>query len=91
MSVLPKDSKRPITADDLKVRVHQTRLEVVVISDGKILEENLKSTGNNMQWLKKQLELQNVRINNVFAGVCDGNNLKIYNCSDEKSTNDLFE
>ena len=92
MSVLPKENKRPVTPDDLKVRVHQTHLEVVVISDGKILEENLRSTGNNTSWLKKQLELQNIKAESVFAGICDGNNnLKIYNCSDEKPTNDPFE
>lgn len=92
MSVLPKESKRAVTPDDLKLCVHQTRAEIVVITDGKILEENLKSTGNNKKWLEKQLNLQNLNIKDVFAGVCDGNNnLKIYNCSDEKTSNDLFE
>lgn len=92
MSVLPKESKRPVTPDDLKLCVHQTRAEVVVISDGKILEENLKSTGNNIKWLEKQLDLQKLSIKEVFAGVCDGNNnLKIYSCSDDKPSNDLFE
>lgn len=92
MSVLPKENKRPVTPDDLKVRVHQTRPEIMVVSDGKILTDNLKSTGNNTAWLKKQLELQNTKIENIFAGVCDSNNnLKIYNCSEEKPVNDPFE
>lgn len=92
MSVLPKDSKRPATPDDLKIRVHQTRPEVVVIIDGHILKENLKSTGNNDEWIKKQLKIQNKRLDEIFAAVCDGNNnLKIYECSDSKPTNDPFE
>ena len=41
LSVLPKDKKRPVTPDDLKIIVHQTRPESVVITDGKILEKNL--------------------------------------------------
>lgn len=41
LSVLPKDKKRPATPDDLKIIVHQTRPESVVITDGKILEKIL--------------------------------------------------
>ena len=92
MSVLPKENKRPMTPDDMKIRVHQTRPEVVVISDGKVLNKNLKSTGNNYDWLKRQLNLKNKRPEEVFAAVCDSdNNLKIYNVTNENNTNDLFE
>lgn len=91
MSVLPKDSKRPVTPDDLKIRVHQTRPEIIVISDGKVLDKNLNATGNNMDWLKKQTDLQNKKIEEIFVAVCDGNNaLKIYECSDSNPTNDPF-
>ncbi len=92
VSVLPKDAKRPATPDDIKVRVHQTRAETVIILDGKLLEDNLKYTGNNLDWLKKQLNLHHMHTSEVYLAVCDGdNNLKIYGSSDEKMKNDIFE
>lgn len=92
MSVLPKENKRPVTPDDLKVRVHQTYPEAVIISDGKIMEKNLKETGNNLSWLEKQLKEQNKKVEEIFMAICDSTNkLKIYNCSDENPTNDMFE
>lgn len=92
MSVLPKENKRPVTPDDLKIRVHQTYPEAVIISEGKILENNLKGTGNNLKWLEKQLKEQNKKVEEIFTAVCDSsNNLKIYNCSEENPTNDIFE
>lgn len=92
MSILPKENKRPMTPDDMKIRVHQTRPEVIVIAEGRMLKKNLKSTGNNVEWLHRQLKLQNKKCEEVFAAVCDGdNNLKIYNVTNENVTNDPFE
>lgn len=92
MSVLPKDKYRPATPDDLKIRVHQARAEVVVVLDGVVMEKNLKATGNNKNWLTEQLDKQNKKLKDVFAALCDGNNnLKIIECADSNPTNDIFE
>lgn len=92
ISVLPKDKYRPVTPDDLKVRVHQTRPETIIILDGKLMEGNLRYTGNNIDWLKRQLNLQHKHIDEVYLAVCDGdNNLKIYDTVNEKFKNDIFE
>ncbi len=92
MSVLPKENKRPVNSSDLKIRVHQSRPEIVVISDGKVLTKNLKETGNNTEWLNRQLKLKKLKVSEIFAAVCDGdNNLKIYNFTDENRKNDPFE
>lgn len=92
MSVLPKKSKSPVTASDLKIHVDRARPEIVVISDGKVFEQNLKSTGNNLQWLKNQLKQQGKQQKDVFLAVCRaGNELKIYGISDKKDINDPFE
>lgn len=92
MSVLPKDANRPVTPDDLKIRVHQKRPEIMVVLDGKVLDKNLKATGNNNEWLLNRLKEQNKQLSDIFAAVCDGdNNLKILECSSQNLTNDLFE
>lgn len=92
MSVLPKDKNRPVTPDDIKVRVHQTRPETVVILDGLVMSRNLKATGNNEEWLSARLEEQHKKLSDVFAATCDGdNNLKIVECAENNPTNDMFE
>ena len=92
ISVLPKDKNRPATPDDFKIRVHQSRPELVVIMDGRIMHRNLKSTGNNKDWLMARLEEQHKRLAEVFMAMCDGdNNLKIVECEDSNPTNDYFE
>lgn len=53
LSILPKDKNRPLTPDDMKITVLQSGVEAVVIQEGKVLERNLKATGNNIEWLKK--------------------------------------
>ncbi len=92
ISVLPKDKNRPATPDDLKIRVHQSRPEIIVIMDGKIMNRNLKTTGNNKDWLMARLKEQNTKLDEVFAAVCDSdNNLKIIECNNINSKNDYFE
>ena len=92
LSVLVKSNKSPVTPFDMKIRVNRTRSEVVVISDGKVFEKNLKSTGNNTDWLNRQLKIKGQKQKDIFLAVCDGdNNLKIYEISDKRDTNDPFE
>ena len=92
LSVLVKSNKSPVTPFDMKIRVNRTRPEVVVISDGKVFEKNLKSTGNNTDWLNRQLKIKGQKQKDIFLAVCDGdNNLKIYEISDKRDTNDPFE
>lgn len=91
ISILPKAKYRPCTPADLAVSVPCDRPEVNVILDGKILLNNLKYTGNNQQWLDKQLEKQGKTVNEVFLGICDNdNNLKVYDVLSEKPLNDVF-
>lgn len=66
LSILPKDKNRPLTPDDMKITVLQSGVEAVVIQDGKVLERNLKATGNNIEWLKKELKKQNIKTSEVF-------------------------
>lgn len=56
LSILPKGKNRPLTPDDMKITVLQSGVEAVVIQDGKVLERNLKATGNNIEWLKKRTQ-----------------------------------
>lgn len=92
LSILPKDKNRPLTPDDMKITVLQSGVEAVVIQDGKVLERNLKATGNNIEWLKKELKKQNIKTSEVFIAFCDNNNtLKVHKKVKSNPTNDIFD
>ena len=55
LSVLPFAADKPATAAQMGVAVQETGLPVVLISDGHLLEHNLKGTGHERGWLDKQL------------------------------------
>ena len=55
LSVLPYAADKPATAAQMGISVQETGLPVVLISDGRLLEHNLKGAGYEMNWLEKQL------------------------------------
>ncbi len=55
LSVLPFAADKPATAAQMGVAVQEAGLPVVLISDGHLLEHNLKGTGHERGWLDKQL------------------------------------
>lgn len=56
LSVLPYANQKPPTARQLKVSVEEGGLPLVVISDGRLLEHNLKALGRDRAWLDKRLK-----------------------------------
>lgn len=55
LSVLPFTAEKPATAAQMGVTTQETGLPVVLISDGRLLEHNLKGAGYEELWLEKQL------------------------------------
>lgn len=80
LTILPKTCTRPVTPDDMNLKLKQEEIFIEVIMDGRILDENLKRMGLNKAWLKNEIENQGYKsVKEVFLGVCDGNNtLNLY-------------
>lgn len=75
ISFLPKASNRPLTPSDMNLSPEQDYMVANVIIDGKIMEENLKHTGNDEKWLKKQIKAQGGNsIEDVLLATCDSSN-----------------
>ena len=93
ISFLPVSLRRPATPSDLNLNPTQEKLAVNVILDGNLLKNNLKFTGNDETWLKKELKKKGVsQISDVFLATCDGNNtLNVYLQIEEEKHHDLFE
>lgn len=94
VSILPKAAARPVNTKDLNLAVTQDKISVNVILDGKIMEKNLKRSGNDAEWLKKELKKQNINsINDVFVGICNtaDNKLSVYLKTSGKEQGDVFQ
>ena len=94
ISFIPNSLKRPATPEDLSLNPKQEFLVTNIIIDRKVLEENLKNTGNNLKWLQSNLEKQNAgRVENIILATCDkDNNLSVYKkISNLDNSHDFFE
>lgn len=92
LSFLPKSKERPATPADFDLSPEQDVILSNVIEDGHILYQNLKYSGVNEQWLRNELEKQNIKSDEVFLGVCDGNkNLTVYKKTGTETPNDVLE
>lgn len=56
LSLLLKAEHQPVTAGQLGIKPPEAPLPVIVISDGRVLESNLKSLGFDQNWLLAQLK-----------------------------------
>ena len=55
LSVLPYAAEKPATAAQMGVATQEAGLPIVLVSDGHMLEHNLKGCGYEAVWLEKQL------------------------------------
>lgn len=56
LSVLPYANQKPPTAQQMQVSAEESGLPLVVISDGRLLEHNLRALGRDRKWLDQRLE-----------------------------------
>ncbi len=72
LSVLPYANQKPPAAREMKVKVEEGGLPRVVVSDGRLLEDNLKALGHDRPWLDRQLERRGCGgLSNVFLMLVD--------------------
>lgn len=93
ISILPKSNFRPATPNDFKIGTEFEKATINLILDGKILEDNLKFSGNNKIWLQRQLKVHGIRkLEDVFLATCDyKNNLTVYKKIIQPMERDLFQ
>lgn len=71
INVCLKADKKPVTPHDLGKKVGTKAEPQTVILDGNILNEGLTDAGLNREWLRTQLEIKGVTLENVFVGQVD--------------------
>ena len=61
LNVLLFPAEKPVTASMLQLPVYNTGFPVVIISDGRVLHENLQQSGRDMNWLQTELASRGVQ------------------------------
>lgn len=92
LSFLPAEGERPLTPKDMSLAPKQARPSIPIIMDGALLPTQLKTSGNDENWLKKQMELQGFSdIRDILLAVVDDTNmLSIYEKNEDKDARRYF-
>ena len=93
LSILPKSKSRPVTPDDLNLSPKQDYPLANVIIDGHIIPGNLKASGKDETWLRRQIHEYGISDpSQITLASCDvDGKLNIYIKLDKKMKRDIFE
>ena len=78
LSVFPYPQERPAPAKAAGIQVEQELAPVAVVSDGRILSDNLKKAGKNEKWLEKALQNQGATLKQTFLLTVDKENKVLF-------------
>ena len=78
ISVFPFPKDRPASAKDAGIQAAKQHLPLTVISDGRLITDNLTKAGKDTAWLKKELSKRNATIEDTWLMTVAGGNKVIY-------------
>ena len=74
LSVFPYPKEKPASARDAGIKVRQQFLPVTIVSDGELMEHNLKLAKKDRAWLRKILEENHADLESTWLLTVDGAN-----------------
>ena len=66
MCIIPQPDRRPLTPRDIGIMPQREMLPYTLISDGRIISENLRKIGKSEEWLKKEAVKNKFEIQDVI-------------------------
>ena len=73
LSVFPYPKDRPASAKDAGIKPQKQALPLTIISDGVLLQENLKIAKKDLRWVQKILKQNEADVCNTWLLTVDGN------------------
>lgn len=92
LSIIPKSELEPVTKKDLKLKPSKPVLPALLISDGRIIKENLKILNKDENWFYEQLKQNNIStVDNIFLAYLNTDNKFIYQykCDSKEDKGDI--
>ena len=78
LSVFPYPKDRPASAKEAGIQAGKQYLPLTIISDGKLIEDNLKIAKKNHTWLQKVLSQHDAKIENTWLLTVDGGDRVVF-------------
>ena len=78
LSVFPFPEEMPASAKEAGITPKTQSLPVTVISDGRLMSENLRRAGKDEAWLQKELDRRRVKRADTFLLTVDGQNNVVF-------------
>ena len=85
LSVFPFSQERPATAAEAKIETRKQYLPITIVSDGKLLRENLQVAGKTEAWVHKTLKKKKADISTTWLLTVDQGDQVIWYRKEEKS------
>lgn len=79
LSVFPYPKDKPASAKDADIQAAKQYLPVTIISDGKLLTENLSAAKKDLSWVRKTLREKDATVESTWLLTVDGGN-NVYFC-----------
>ena len=74
LTVSLKPQKRPLSAEDLKVRTDYEGMPLTLIDDGEVNIKGLEDANLNLEWLERELKKRNINsVKDVFYASLSSN------------------
>nr|MBQ8245322.1 DUF421 domain-containing protein [Oscillospiraceae bacterium] len=71
MSVFLYPKEKPASAKEAGVQVKKQYIPLTIISDGKVLPDNLQKAGKDLRWLERVLEEKDATVENTYLLTVD--------------------
>ena len=79
LSVFPFPKERPATCKEAGIQAKKQYLPLTIVSDGRVLSDNLQKAGKDFVWLKRALQKENADLDDVWLLTVDsGDNMIFY-------------
>ena len=78
LSVFPYPQERPATAKEAAIATQSQNLPITIISDGRLMTENLRKAGKDQKWLQKVLSKEKSTQKETFLLTVDSQNHTLF-------------
>jgi len=72
LSVFPYPKEKPASAKDAGIRARKQYIPLTIVSDGKLLEDNLQKAGKDRSWLDRVLQDRDTALSDTWLLTVDG-------------------
>ena len=84
LSVFPYPKEKPASAKDAGIKVRKQAMPVTIISDGKLLRDNLQVAKKDEKWLHRVLEERQGSLQTTWLLTVDGNDQIVFYRKEEQ-------